>query len=184
MKKLCSILLILCLLASMVACAQPVAETPVTVAPSAPVEETVETPVEEPAEEVVEEAPEEILAVEVTLYLPNENVDGFDEKTISLSALDGADLVAALVAEGIYSEDITLLSMTQDGDNLTLDMSQAFGTAASTTGTAGELMLIGSLVNTFLTAYDVETVTLLVEGNQLETGHTIYDFPLEFFANP
>lgn len=180
MKKLCSILLILCLLASMVACAQPVAETPVTVAPSAPVEETVETPVEEPAEEVVEEIP----AVEVTLYLPNENVDGFDEKTISLSALDGADLVAALVAEGIYSEDTTLLSMTQDGDNLTLDMSQAFGTAASTTGTAGELMLIGSLVNTFLTAYDVETVTLLVEGNQLETGHTIYDFPLEFFANP
>lgn len=168
MKKLYAILLIVSMVATMLtSCTKSVEEAPTVVEP--PVIEEV----------VVEEIP----TVEAILYLPNENVDGFDEKTVTLETLDGETLLDALIDQGVYSDEIALLSMTQEGDNLTLDLSPAFGDAASTTGTAGELMLVGSLVNTFLTAFDCQTVTLLVEGHQLETGHTIYDFPLEFFAN-
>ena len=43
-------------------------------------------------------------------------------------------------------------------------------------------MLVGSVVNSFLSAYGAETVTLTCDGAVLETGHTIYDEPLSLMS--
>jgi hypothetical protein len=42
-------------------------------------------------------------------------------------------------------------------------------------------MVLGSLVNTYLSAYQAETVLITVEGQILESGHVIYDFPMGYF---
>ena len=41
-------------------------------------------------------------------------------------------------------------------------------------------MIMGSVVNTYLSAYDAESVFITVNGEILETGHMIYDFPITY----
>ncbi len=139
---------------------------------------------------VVEEA-------EATLYLPNDNADGFETVTETVQT-NPQGLVDALIAHDALPEGVTVndfrmedngtettegegddasVSYTPGDSQIFLDVSQAFGDAASTTGTAGETMLLGSLVNTMLTYYNAQTLTLTVEGAVLETGHNVYDTP-------
>ena len=141
-----------------------------------------------PAIAVVEET-------EVTLYLPNDNADGFETVTETVQA-NPQGIVDALIAHDALPEGVTvndfrmenngtettegddaIVSYTPGDSQIFLDVSQAFGDAAATTGTAGETMLLGSLVNTMLTYYNAETLTLTVDGAVLETGHNVYDTP-------
>lgn len=134
---------------------------------------------------------------EVTLYLPNDNADGFETVTETVKA-NPQGLVDALIAHDALPEGVTVndfrmenngtettegegddatVSYTPGDSQIFLDVSQAFGDAAASTGTAGETMLLGSLVNTMLTCYNAETLTLTVDGAVLETGHNVYDTP-------
>ena len=49
-------------------------------------------------------------------------------------------------------------------------------------GTAGEIMMLGSFVNTMLDACNADTITIKIRGNVLATGHKIYDQPLRMFT--
>ena len=44
-------------------------------------------------------------------------------------------------------------------------------------GTAGESATIKAVVNTFLDAYGAQEAYITVDGEILESGHVIYDFP-------
>ena len=44
-------------------------------------------------------------------------------------------------------------------------------------------MAIGGLVNTYIKNFGAQTVTITVNGEPLESGHNIYDMPLEFFSD-
>ena len=133
----------------------------------------------------------------VTLYLPNDNADGFDtvEETVEASP---QGIVDALIAHGVLPEGVTVDAFetmsdgveTQEGDvvsyevgelSITLDLSEEFLSAVTGTGTAGETMVMGSLVNTMLTAYNAQTLTLTCGGEAVETGHAVYDEPMTFF---
>ena len=133
----------------------------------------------------------------VTLYLPNDNADGFDtvEETVEASP---QGIVDALIAHGVLPEGVTVDAFetmsdgveTQEGDvvsyevgelSITLDLSEEFLSAVTGTGTAGETMVMGSLVNTMLTAYNARTLTLTCGGKVVETGHAVYDEPMTFF---
>ena len=41
--------------------------------------------------------------------------------------------------------------------------------------------MMGSVVNTLLAAYAAQSVCISCEGEIMETGHSIYDFPLSFY---
>ena len=41
-------------------------------------------------------------------------------------------------------------------------------------------MITGSVVNTYITAFQAESVYFTINGNILESGHVVYDFPLTF----
>lgn len=159
---------------------------------------------DEVQQEVAEDEIPDIAVVEeaeATLYLPNANADGFDTVTETVQATPQG-LVDALIAHKALPEGVTVndFRMENDGTETTdgegddasvsytpgdshifLDLSQSFADAAGSTGTAGETMLLGSLVNTMLTYYSAVDLTLTIDGAVLETGHNVYDTPFTLF---
>ena len=123
----------------------------------------------------------EAATVTYTLYLPNENADGFITRTVQTSAITAESVLAELQQGGALPADgITINAFGSEGDQLNIDFNQAFADAVNAMGTSGEYMIVGSVVNTFLNAFQARSLTFTVEGQILESGHVIYDFPLTF----
>ena len=120
----------------------------------------------------------------VTLYVGNDNADGLAQTKMDLAELTPENLVDALIFAGGIPESTEVLSFAQsaDGMQLTLNLSKAFATGVGRMGTAGESMMLGSLVNTFLDAYDAQILVLQIEGQPLETGHNVYEEPFGYFV--
>ncbi len=171
MKKM-AFLLIFCLL--LAGCA-PSRTAPQAVPSTAAQEETTSAPAQ----------------MRITLYLPNDNADGFvtrevtlpreapgdiTEQLIQMDAL-AEDILEQLVQAGALPEGVRVLSM----DNGVLDLNSAFLSFLNTMGTSGEYVVMGSVVNTYLTAFGLDRITITVEGNVPETGHSIYDEPLRMY---
>ena len=97
-----------------------------------------------------------------------------------------------LASYGMLPDTVTVKSFSEgtetakDGTvtdkRLTLNLSEDFGTWLSSMGTSGETMVMGSLVNTFLDAYDASAIKVTVDGAVLETGHQVYDGWLELYS--
>ena len=139
--------------------------------------------------------------MEITLYLPDEQAESLEEVTETVDATPQG-VVDALIAHGALPQGVKVNSFsmsdngteTQDGDTVSytpgdtlhidLDLSSEFADAASSTGTSGELMLLGSLVNTMLKAYNADEITITCDGAPLETGHNVYEEPLTFYELP
>lgn len=138
-----------------------------------PVIETVETP----SVDGLELMPE---IMRFAVYIPNENFDGFIATEVEGEALALSD---ELVKAGVLTEDVQINFIKWDSDNttVTVDLNSAFRDLLSRQGTTGEYMIMGCVVNTFLSAYDVEQIRITVDGEILETGHVIYDYPMGFF---
>ena len=112
------------------------------------------------------------------VYMPDENRENFITEEMTLEALDPALICAALVEKSALAEGVMVNQATVDGDVLALDMNEAFLMQICTMGTTGERILIGCLINTFLSAYDCECVMLTVDGEIIDSGHVVYDAPL------
>lgn len=164
MKKM-TFLLIFCLLLAGCAPSRP---APATAAPA----ETTTAPAQ----------------MSVTLYLPNDNADGFVTREVTLprqapqdtmtqliqSTALAEDIMEQLVQAGALPEGVRVLSM----EGGVLDLSSEFLTFLNTMGTSGEYVVMGSVVNTYFTAFGLDRITITVEGKVPETGHSIYDEPL------
>jgi calcineurin-like phosphoesterase len=86
-----------------------------------------------------------------------------------------------LLAGEVILDDVAVNFARINGKCLELDMNQAFYTQLTSMGTTGEKMLVGSLVNTFLSAYGTETVMLTVDRQIIDSGHIVYGEPLGYF---
>lgn len=117
-----------------------------------------------------------------TLYIPNGNADGFDTETIFTEAISPEAVLAELIDRQVLPEAVSIHSFHIENGLITIDFSQAFADTVCSMGTSGELMIVGSVVNTFLDAFQGETVYFTVEGQILESGHTVYDFAMSFFS--
>ena len=167
MKKLLSILLCCVLLSGCVVIAQPQDTAPADTAKQTDASESTEAqtdPTEEP--------------VAFTVYTPDENLIGFIATEVTANRESALD---ELIDAGVLNEDIAVNSVEMDGNLLKLDLNSAFADLINQLGTTGERMVIGSLVNTYLSAYQAETVLITVDGKILESGHVIYDFPMGYF---
>lgn len=132
-------------------------------------------------------AVEETFPRTIILYTPNDNADGVEGSTVTLDAVTEPAIVQQLVLAGVLPEGVGVkeFAICADSQNpeqsqLVIDFNQTFGDRLSSMGTAGESVTLASVVNTFLGAYQAHSLLLRVEGAPLETGHAIYDFPLEF----
>lgn len=201
-----TLLLTLALLAALLAgCAAEDAGTSADTPPAAdnaPADSAAadDTPAGDTAESAPESQPDIAVVdeMEVTLYLPDDQAEFFTEVTETVSA-EPQGIVDALIAHGALPEGVTVNDFriadngveTTDGETVSytagdtlhidLDLSAAFGEALSSAGTSGETMILGSVVNTMLTAYNADTITITCDGAVLETGHNVYDEPLTFY---
>ena len=121
--------------------------------------------------------------VKLKIFVSDESAEHFVEQTAEVTAIDENNVFAALQTVGVIPEDVELLSFTQNGSALTLDFNEAYASYIQTLGTSGEYMAIGCLVNTYLAAFGAETVTITVNGAPLESGHVIYDMPLQAYPD-
>ena len=184
MKKILSVILCLALILSLCACGK---KTP---PPTTPVPDDVEAPVlpvPEDSPEPVPEVSEEPVApsgVSVTLYKGDDNAENVIPVECEIAEQSPQAIADKLVELGVFSAPVTANSFTVDNSNVIhLDMGQDFAAQIFSSGTAGEHIMVGSLVNSFISVYEADAVLITVDGKPFESGHAIYDFALSFFEN-
>lgn len=205
MRRMCTLLVLMLALAS-VGCGKkqeateqsteaPVATEAVTEAPTeAPTEEPDQTPeataVEEENEtqkqlsenDTPEATPEED---KLMIYYGDENAekllsDGIDKQKVTPELL-----ISELAKRNVLPSDTKVNSIKESksskGKTLEVDFSEKFQENLFNQGSSGEFIMMGSVVNTFLKAYEADTMTITVNGNVLESGHCIYESPMKFY---
>ncbi len=122
------------------------------------------------------------LMQQFTLYYGDENAEKFLSKEVQVAEVTEAIVMDELIAAGVLAEGAAINKLEKGGTQLRVDFNQAFADQVCAMGTSGEYMIIGSTVNTLLSAFHAEAVLITVNGEILESGHVIYDFPLEFHS--
>lgn len=194
MKKILSLLFCLALGFSLCACGEktPPPTTPVpddVAAPVLPVPEDSPEPVPEASEEpsAAPEASEEPSAaptITVTLYKGDDNAEFVVPVECEIAEQSPQAIVDKLVELGVFGSAVTANSFTVDNSNVIhLDMGQDFATQIFSSGTAGEHIMVGSLVNSFISVFEADAVLITVDGKPFESGHAVYDYALSFFEN-
>ncbi len=194
MKKILSLLFCLALGFSLCACGEqtPPPTTPVpdqVAAPVLPVPEDSPEPVPEVSAEpsAAPEASEEPSAapgISVTLYKGDDNAENVVPVECEIAEQSPQAIVDKLFELGVFGSAVTANSFTVDNSNVIhLDMGQDFAAQIFSSGTAGEHIMVGSLVNSFISVFEADAVLITVDGNPFESGHAVYDYALSFFEN-
>lgn len=174
MKKIIALLLS-CLL--LTACSSKPAETTLPSKTAAPSEIVTEN------QDAMTEGVGYILNVHApaSYYFEEADPSTFATVPITIDELDANLILDMLKEYSALNDDIQLNRLEIEGSQLNLDFNQAFLDQLLTYGTTGEKTFIGSVVNTFLSVYKADTVYITVNGEIMESGHVVYDFPMEFF---
>ncbi len=122
---------------------------------------------------------------QLTLYLPNENADGWNVTKNQIEQVTPDIIIGQLVGAGAIPDSVTVVSFGEDqGENgliLKLDLSSNFVEGLLNMGTAGEYLTMGSVVNSFLDTYQADGIEITAGGNVIETGHTSFEGVLNHF---
>ena len=116
-----------------------------------------------------------------TLYLPNENSDGFVENNVTIDHLYHGGIMVLLMVRGVVNEGVQANFCNREGNALHLDLNEEFLNQLQTLDANAERMLVGSIVNTFLSAYDCDSILLTVNGKSIDIGTMQYNSPFSFF---
>ena len=173
MKKVLCAMFAVVLLIGLVACSKSPATTP-----------TVTTPTEAETTGNLTEEPIETTSplVSYTIYIPNDNANGFVTDTVQTADISAESVLAELKKRNALPDGVSINRFHIENGMIAIDFNQAFSDVVCSMGISGELMIVGSVVNTFLDAFQAEKVSFTVDGEILESGHTIYDFPRSFFS--
>ena len=122
---------------------------------------------------------------QLTLYLPNENADGWNVTKNQIEQVTPDIIIGQLVGAGAIPDSVTVVSFGEDqGENgliLKLDLSSNFAEGLLNMGTAGEYLTMGAVVNSFLDTYQADGIEIPAGGTVIETGHTSFEGVLNHF---
>ena len=178
MKKIQFAIVVAILLIGLTACGKSPAKAQSV---SSPIKkETVETETSGNLTEEPNESNSQLLSY--SIYIPNDNANGFVTETIRTEDISAEIVLTELKKRNVLPDAVSIHSFYMENGLITIDFNQAFSNVVCAMGTSGELMIVGSVVNTFLDAFQAENVYFTVDGQILESGHTIYDFPMSFFT--
>ena len=187
MKKILCALLVGILLVGLAACSKSPTAPQSVDNPNATNSSPVITPIgkgETGISEVLTEDPIESISqlLSYSIYVPNDNANGFVVETISTADISAETVLTELKKRNVLPEAVSINNFHMDNGLITIDFNQAFADVVCSMGTSGEMMVVGSVVNTFLDAFQAESVYFTVDGQILESGHVIYDFAMPFFS--
>ena len=194
MKKCLSIIFCLVLVFSLCACGEQTpppttaepdqVEAPVLPVPEDSPEPAPEVSLEPSAAPEASEEPSAAPAISVTLYKGDDNAEYVIPVECEIAEQSPQAIADKLVELGVFGSAVTANSFTVDNSNVIhLDMGQDFAAQIFSSGTAGEHIMVGSLVNSFISVYEADAVLITVDGKPFESGHAIYDYALSFFEN-
>lgn len=183
MRKFLSLFLCFLLLLGLCACGRE------TVPPAKPTPDDVEAPVlpvpNESTDPVLPEPSESIEPkISVTLYRGDSNCEYILPVECEIAEKSPEEILEKLYDFEVFSEPVAANSFSVDNYNVIhLDMDQSFASLVQSSGTAGEHIMVGCLVNSFLSVFEADGVVITVNGETFESGHAVYDFTLTFFEN-
>ena len=119
--------------------------------------------------------------ITVIYFHSDDDAERFIKEKAEISKLGAQELIDLLASKEIIPDKIKINHFEQKGTMINLDLSHEFEVYVQTMGTSGEIMVMGSVVNTFLTNFKADQLRLKIDGKDLETGHNIYDAPLKFY---
>ena len=118
------------------------------------------------------------LDTEAEIFYPDSNYEYFLNTKVNVNGTPES-LINALIAYSAIPADVNVLSF--DAEDRVLNLSKSFADALLAADEQYEQMLMGSLVNTFVTYYSLENITILSDGEYCVSQRNIYDAPLSFF---
>ncbi len=130
-------------------------------------------------------AEQEQQGVPLTIFYGNDTAEFLLSRTVMVPEINAGEIIGKLQEAQVLDGDTTLLRMEIGSDGcMILDFNSAFGQQLGMYGSAGEYLLVGSTVNTFLTAFpECDRVRILVEGESCSYGQMDYSQPFEQFTN-
>ena len=114
------------------------------------------------------------------VYYGDENAEKLLCKEVQVAQINTSAIIEQLISAGVLCEGVAVNELEQNGTSLVVDFNQTFADLICSMGTSGEYIIVGSTVNTFLNAFHAQSMTFTINGEILESGHVIYDFPMEF----
>ena len=112
----------------------------------------------------------------IVLYHANTMLNGFVTEDVVLDELSADDIIDELCSYNIVSTDTRVMnfSISDDKKTVFLDLNKKFGEYVNLVNEQGEYYILGSLVNSFLGAYDADSIELTINGETLETKRNTY----------
>lgn len=153
MKRMLALLLLAALLCGLCSCGDVPDQTPSQPEAEQPAAEAQEPePADQAAaqEETGEPEGSEPQGVTVTLYYGDDNAEKLLSREETVAELTPQVLADLLYAEGVFSHAFAVNRCEVEDGIITLDLDEHFEEMLQSTGTAGEYIMMGSLVNTFL----------------------------------
>ena len=121
---------------------------------------------------------------EAVYYHGDENAEFLVEEKATLPENYGPqDIMNLLYENKVLEKAVGVNKWSIKDELLEIDFTEEFSEEIMGMGTAGEYIKMGSTVNSLIKNFDVSAVYITVEGNTLESGHDIYDYPLSFYEN-
>lgn len=119
-----------------------------------------------------EEAVEEDGQITIVVYQSNVEGDSLIATGgVIIESITPENVLQILIDMGELSSDVRLLSFNQSGGLIELDLSTEFNGFMAAQGSWGEFVALGSLVNTFLSAFNGDSILITVGGEVLATPH-------------
>lgn len=137
-------------------------------------------PVKEAVVPAVEETPE---GIALHIYCGDEQAENIVQKTVCVEEVTEQTIMEELSSALNLDPQASLKSISfgiYGGDKVVmLDFNQAFADYLKKLSQQGETIVMGSITNTFLEAYQSELLLVTAEGKVLDTGRNIYEEYLE-----
>mgnify|MGYP000400934428 CR=1 FL=1 len=120
-----------------------------------------------------------VQAGQAFIYVPDDNAEGWNVNQVEIAQVTADALIGQLVGAGVLTDSITVQNFEETEEEgqyvLKLDLSSNFKDSVRSMGTAGEILTIGAVVNSFLDTFQAEAIQITVDGGTLETGHEVYE---------
>ena len=118
-------------------------------------------------------------AIGITVYL----YTGSGIIADTASELDPDWIISRLADHLVIPDTVKVLSFSDENNKLQIDFNQALSDHITSMSSYGESLTIHCVVNTFLDAYNAESMSFTVEGMPLSTESHTYDYPQTYIRN-